>query len=324
MSNSSDVAWSSLVSRSIAAWDDLISDEQPVPIDLHKNLLREYHSLDEFLVESPKLLTFWFFQRRSAFISQKRFKKWSREDLDDLVLIPASPGYVWRTDCFFVSHFWRSREHPDPDGTTLRLHQAELEPQTWSYIWVDWTCMPQHPRSPSEQKYFSRGLRTMSGIIRNTGFIYFYPPFKPRLWILYEIAEYHLTCVGGIQKTPDIEPFLQHINEMIEKGVLETLAKHHYDCYEDYDRQFLTSWLELLVLFRRLEINIDFIRKIMDHMTWFNVLGDQVYPGLKLNRYEGRLVYLGNELTFTPFPKWEDEPDSLDLMAQCREGMIVL
>jgi hypothetical protein len=297
-------AWSSLVSRSIAAWHDLIPDEQPVPIDLHKGLLCRYQSLDEFLIESPKFLTFWFFQKRSTFLSQNRFKKWSREALDDYVLIPAAPGYVWRADCFFVSHFWRERENPDPDGETLRLHQAELESQTWSYIWVDWTSMPQHPRSPSEEQYFHRGLRTMSGIIRNTAFIYFYPPFKPRLWILYEIAEYHLTCSGGIEKTPDIEPFLQHIDEMIKEGVQKTLAKHRYHCYEDRDRHYLTSWLELLVLLRQLRIDVDFIRKVMDHMTWFDVQGSQIYPGLELNRYEGFLVYLGGKHTFTPFQKW--------------------
>jgi hypothetical protein len=298
-----DLAWSSLVSRSIAAWNDLILDEQRVSKDLHKDLLSKYHSLDQFLAESPRLFTFWFFQRRGAFMSQTRFRKWSREVLEDYVLIPAAPGYVWRTDCFFISHFWRKRENPDPDGETLRLHQAELEAQTWSYVWVDWTCMPQHPRSQPEETYFYHGLRTMSSIIRNTGFTYFYPPFKPRLWILYEIAEYYLTCSGGIQKTPDIELFLQHVDEMIENGVQKTLEKHHYHCYEDRDRQYLTSLLELLVLLRRLKINIHFVRMIMDHMTWFRV-GSQSYPGLQLNRYEGSLVYLGNKHTFTPFPKW--------------------
>lgn len=299
-----DLAWSSLVSRSIAAWDDLISDGL-VPEDLQKGLLSRHHSLDEFLAESPRLLTFWFFQRRDAFMSQNRFRKWSREVLDDYILIPATPGYVLRRNCFFVSHFWRKRENPDPDGQTLRLHQAQLKAQSWSYIWVDWTCMPQHPRSPPEERYFYHGLRTMPGIIRNAGFTYFYPPFKPRLWILYEIAEYHLTCRGSSPETPDIELFYRHINEMIECGVKKTLEKHHYQCYEDRDRQYLTSSLELLVLFRQLKIDIIAVRRIMDNMTWFRA-GEQFYPGLglELNIYEGSLVYLGDKHTFTPFPRW--------------------
>ncbi|KAJ5031427.1 hypothetical protein J3E73DRAFT_428573 [Bipolaris maydis] len=242
-----------------SAWSSLL----PFSKYLHEDLLSEYHSLDEFLAESPHSATFWFFQSRDAFISQNRFRKWSREVLDDYVLLLAMSGYVQRKDCFFISHFWRERQNPDPDGQTLRLHQAQIGPQEWLYIWVDWTCLPQHPRSGPEETYFSHGLRTMTG--------------------------YHLTSFGGIEKTPDIELFLQHIDEMIEKGVQKTLEKHRYHCYEDRDRQYLTSWLELLVLFRRLKIDLVFL----------------IYPGLlELHRYEGSLVYLGNKHTFTPFPKW--------------------
>ena len=67
----------------------------------------------------------------------------------------------------------------------------------------------------------------MSGIIRNACFTYFYPPFKPRPWILYEVTEHLLACSGGIGKIPHIEPFLQRTNEMIEKGVQKMLAEHH-------------------------------------------------------------------------------------------------
>jgi hypothetical protein len=297
------VAWQSLVRRSIAAWDELDLAEQPTRKDLPRYMLQNCHSLDDFLAEGAKPLMLWFFQRRSAFMSQKCMKKWSRDELDDYILLPALPGFVLRRDCFFVSHFWRTQDHPDPDGEYLRLHQAELEPQTWSCIWVDWTCMPQSPRSLPEEAYFYRCLRTMSGIIRNCGFISFYPPFEPRLWILYEITEYILTCSGGLGMTPDIEPFLKHIDEMFETGVQATLSKHGYRCSFDRDRQYLTSWLELLILLKRF-FDIDAIRSIMDHMTWFNVLGTQYYSGAQLNRYEGTLVVNGKMHTFTPFPQW--------------------
>jgi hypothetical protein len=174
-------------------------------------------------------------------MSQKRMEKWSRDRLDDYVLLPASPGYVERRDCFFVSHFWHTPDHPDPDGEYLRLHQAELESQTWSYIWVDWSCMPQNPRSSPEAVYFQRCLRTMSVIIRNCGFTYFYPPFEPRLWILYEITEDSLTCSGDIPPTPDIAPFLRHVTEMLEAGVQATLVEYSYRCSYDSDRQYLLS-----------------------------------------------------------------------------------
>jgi hypothetical protein len=299
------IAWRSLISRSIAAWDRLITDDDDEIFckDHPQSMLRECHSLDEFLAQAGSPLMLWFFQQRSAFMSQKRMKKWSRDDLDDYVLLPASPGYVTRRDCFFVSHFWRTQDHPDPDGKYLRLHQAELKSQTWSYIWVDWSCMPQNQRSSAEAAYFQRCLRTMSGIIRNCGFSYFYPPFEPRLWILYEITEFLLTCSGGIAPTSDIKPFLDHITEMLQIGVQATLAKHGYRCSYDRDRQYLTSWLELLVLFRRLNFNIDRIRTIMDHITWLNVTHSQWYPGVVLNRFEGSLVVDGKMHTFTPFPR---------------------
>jgi hypothetical protein len=302
------VAWSSLVSRSIAAWDQIVTNENDELIrkEHPRSFLQECHSLDDFLTHGGNTLMLWFFQRRSAFMSQRRMEKWSRDKLDDYVLLPILQGYVTRRDCFFVSHFWRTQDHPDPDGEYLRCHQAELKSQTWSYIWVDWSCMPQNQRSSSEAVYFQHCLRTMSGIIRNCGFTYFYPPFEPRLWILYEITEFLLTSYGGIATTPDIEPFLRHVTEMLETGVQATLVKHSYRCSYDHDRQYLTSWLELLVLLRRLDFDIEGIRRIMDNMTWFPLAQIQWYPGypgVKLNRFEGILIVGGVTHTFTPFPR---------------------
>jgi hypothetical protein len=294
-------AWRSLVTRSIAAWDNVSTTERTPGKELPRAFLQKCHALEDFLDPDENLLMFWFFQRRSAFMSQERIKKWSRDELDDYVLLPALPGFVTRQDCFFVSHFWRTQDHPDPDGEYLRLHQAELESQIWSYIWVDWACMPQSPRSFLEDAYFHRCLRTMSGIIRNCGFTYFYPSFEPRLWILYEIAEYVLTCEGDIPVTPDIELYLQHVDEMTKIGVQATLGKHGYRCSYDGDRQYLTSWLELLVLLKVLRFTVDTIRRIMDGMTWFNCV--QCYPGVELNRFEGTLVVSGRMHTFTPFPR---------------------
>jgi hypothetical protein len=164
--------------------------------------------------------------------------------------------------------------------------------------------MPQSPRSLPEKAYFNRCLRIMSGIIRNCGFIYFYPPFEPRLWILYEITEFVLTSFGGIRLTSDIEPYCRHIDEMLETSVQATLAKHGYCCSYDRDMQYLTSWLELLVLLNRLNFDIYNIRNIMDDMTWFNAVQVQWYPGVELKRFEGTLVVDGEMHLFTPFPRW--------------------
>lgn len=296
-------AWRSLVSRSITAWDDLDRDKQITNKDLPTTMLQRYHSLDNFLQDRGRLLMFWFFQHRNPFMSQNRIRKWSRDKLDNYILLPTSKGFVMRQHCFFVSHFWQTKDHPDPDGEYLRLHQVNLESQTWSYIWVDWTCMPQSPRAPPEQEYFRQCLRTMPGIIRNCGFTYFYPPFEARLWILFEITEYVLTCEGDIPITPDIKLYLQHIDEMRTIGVRATLAKYGYRCSDDGDRRHLTSWLELLILLSRLNFDIYMIRRLMDFMTWSKASTLVYYPGVKLDRFEGTLVVNEETYTFTPFPQ---------------------
>ncbi|KAF2028492.1 hypothetical protein EK21DRAFT_113831 [Setomelanomma holmii] len=283
------MAWSSLVGRSISAWEGLALSEIDVSrrdssTDNAKSKLEEYGSLSVFLARGAHTMMFWFFQTRKAFLAQSRLKKWSQDDLNDYILLPAENGFVARSECFFVSHFWRTKDRPDPDGIYLRMHQAELTPQAWLYIWVDW--------------------RSMSAIIRNCGFTYFYPPFEPRLWILYEISEYALTCSGAILITPDFETFASHVDEMLDTGVQTTLTKHGYRCSFEGDRQFLISWLELLVLLKRL-FDVDSTRRIMDNMTWHRFTGTQFYNGgsVVLKRFQGTLEVDGQTHLFTPFPQ---------------------
>lgn len=152
------VAWDSLVSRSVEAWYPPYKPTHAMAEDF----LRSYTDLDDFLVKSGSMgtLTFWFFQRREAFLLQQIMTKWSRDRLDDYILLPALHGFVMRTECFFVSHYWQSQTDPDPGGKYLELVQRDLGLQSWSYAWVDWTCLPQHPRSDTEATYFRRALET--------------------------------------------------------------------------------------------------------------------------------------------------------------------
>src|SRR5690348_7323323 len=98
MSNSAEVsscalpphhfAWLSLVRRSIAAWDDLAITDQTKYKSTHvpSSILEECYSLDNFFDRNGNPLMFWFFQQRSAFMSQKRMAKWSADNLNDYVL----------------------------------------------------------------------------------------------------------------------------------------------------------------------------------------------------------------------------------------------
>ncbi|VUC34988.1 unnamed protein product [Clonostachys rosea] len=295
-------AWKLLVRYSIEAW-------KPLPLNaLLKGILEKCNSLDEFLEGQTLGFAFWFFQKREAFLRQDAMTKWSRDRLDDYILLPAANGYVSRATCFFVSHFWHSKNDPDPEGKYLRLHQESLGPQSWDYIWVDWTCTPQSPRTPAEETYFASTLQTMSAIIRNAGFTWFYPPFEPRLWILYEIAEYALTCDLGIDPYPDIKEYLEHVKEMLKNGVRTTLEKHGYRSTYESDKEFLVSWLELLMLTKKLRLDTADIRQLFDNLTWHRLAGivicNTTRGTLQLYRFEGVLELNGERHTFKPFPNW--------------------
>ncbi|KAK2028976.1 hypothetical protein LX32DRAFT_639490 [Colletotrichum zoysiae] len=309
MESSNNDAWASLVHRSMEAWKETWTHEDMEMPEIILHILKKWTSLDEFLEEAPRTLMFWFFQQREAFLSQKTMQKWSRDRLDDCILLPTAQGFVLRTNCFFVSHFWQTNNDPDPDGKYLRLNQNELRSQPWSYIWVDWTCIPQHPRSEREEGYFLRSLQTMPSIIRNSGFSWHYLPFEARLWILYEIAEYTLTADGDWLITPDNKEFMDHIKEMLHFGVRPTLEKHGYRCSYERDKEFLTSWLEVLVLLRQLRIGIIHMRRLMGHLTGFygnNITFSTPKGTIKLYRYEGTLMLNEVTYTFTPFPRWKD------------------
>jgi hypothetical protein len=301
-------SWNSLVRRSVQAWGTIKPADRPIDVPWGERMLALYSSLDELLQKAPVSFMFWFFQTREAFLSQKTMTKWSRDSLDGYILMPASNGWVTRAGCMFVSHYWRTKVDPDPDGKYLKLIQEELKPQSWSFIWVDWSCLPQEPRGPREENYFWRGLETMSGIIRNAGFMWYYPPFEPRLWILYEIAEYNLTCDAGITLTDDNKEFVNHIQEMDQLGVRCTLDKHGYRCSDQRDREFIIAWLELHFLLRKLNLDVGEMRRVLDHMIWFRVSGPMTWGTsrgvIELWRHEGRLTLNGNSYTLTPFPQW--------------------
>ncbi|KAL2879867.1 hypothetical protein SGCOL_004913 [Colletotrichum sp. CLE4] len=303
-SGTTESAWKSLVERSINEWNAPSGNMH----DFAKGFLRSYTSLDGFLRSPRELPLFWFFQRREAFLSQKTFTKWDRNRLDDYVLLPALKNFVMRSECFFVSHFWTTSDDPDPSGDNLRLHQMELGLQSWSHIWVDWSCLPQHPRTEVEEAYFLPGLETMPGIIRNCGFIWFYPSFQPRLWILYEITEYTLTCDNGIEETEDNKEFVKHIREMEETGVRSVLSKYGYRCSDDRDKDYLTSCLEILCYLRRFGIDIVEVRRLMSDILWFSFTPDMMYQShlglVQIWRFEGALEFQGKRYEFTPYPKW--------------------
>lgn len=275
-------------------------------------ILHTWSDLDDLLADSPYVSMFWFFQRREAFLSQRIMTGWDRDRLDDYVLLPAIPGFVTRGECYFISHFWRTEGHPDPAGMDLRLSQQQLQSDRWSYIWVDWSCLPQHPRSDTEETYFRQALNSMPAISSNCSFHWNYLPFQPRLWVLFEVAQYFLTTLP-ISSPPDhmfpddVRLFKCHIDEMEQHGVQPVLARYGYRASFDRDREYLTSWLDLLILLKRIRLDIFNVRALFDSMTcqpWEpRIISVTPSSVIELRRWEGVLVVRQEIHTFQPFPE---------------------
>ena len=225
--------------------------------------------------------------------------------LEDYILMPWGQGVINRIDCIFISHFWTSQTEPNLNGQYLRLLQRDLSQAEWSFVWVDWTCAPQAPRNSLEAKYFARLLETVSYLIRQCSFMYYYPPFQPKLWILYEVAECTFTCLQGMPSTPDAQKFLEHMNEIIKFGVRLVLDKYGYRCTRPQDTLFLTARLELLVIVETLGLDIMTKRWVLDNLTWQPSMNIHLILNngitLSVNLKEGNLQYGQAEYEFTPF-----------------------
>ena len=67
-----------------------------------------------------------------------------------------------------LSHFWRTKENPDPDGETLELVIDALEKRWKDFqsknvtdlaLLVDWCALYQAPRTPEQAVFFGAGLK---------------------------------------------------------------------------------------------------------------------------------------------------------------------
>ena len=227
--------------------------------------------------------------------------KWDPNGLDRYILLPVDYGFANNQDCFFVSHFWRERYHPDPDGVDLRLFHEDLKSQDWSYVWLDWTCMPQADRTTAGQYYFDRMLRCIPMVVRDCGFAWRFPRFEPRAWVLFEVAEYMLNH-QAYWITDDIKPFVSHVNEMVELGeVKPIIEKYKYRCTTMGDMALVVGWLEMVVLLRRLVESVHHRQELFD---WLNqpYTGSMSIPelGMEIDKAKGTIAVGGKTYNITP------------------------
>jgi hypothetical protein len=296
--NGASASYQALVERSVTVWNSLnyVGESRTDNIRHFTEIIRDLHSLDALLQHGQ----FWFFQRKESFINQNLLMKWDHDNLDAYVLLPVEYGFLNNKDCFFISHFWRTREHPDPEGQDLRLFLDDLEESEWSYVWVDWTCLPQTPRNEQQQLYFTRMLRFVPALGRDCAFEWRYPSFEPRAWILFEVGVYVL-CHKEFMAADDVKPFVSHVKEMFSEGVRAIVSKYDYVCTNSDDLTIIIGWLELLVILARIVPDVYARHMILD---WFDKseIGSFIWPdlGLKIDKLKGTIRCKGIKYEFTP------------------------
>ncbi|KAK2735078.1 hypothetical protein FQN57_001358 [Myotisia sp. PD_48] len=272
-------------------------------VDKHITFLKTLASLDDLLNEKECL--FWFFQRRESFMQQNKFQRWDPTSLERYVLIPREGRFANPEDCVFISHYWRTQSHPDPDGEDLQQLQGLFLEGYWpqsNYIWLDWTCLPQWERTEPQQRYFSRALQSIPRLVRDCSFMAHFPDFRPRLWVLLEVAAFTFNRSEPIG-LPCIDSFRNHLSQMKESSVRHVIDKYGYRCTNNGDRDWVINWLDMLLALLRSVPSVHTRREILnaiDNSEVRNCIHQET--GMEIDKERGTLRTNGIVHQFNPLP----------------------
>lgn len=64
---------------------------------------------------------------------------------------------------YFVSHRWLSTDQPDPTGIQMKLLKEDILPE--AYYWIDYSCLPQKPRTVGEDNLFRESLKWLPSLL---------------------------------------------------------------------------------------------------------------------------------------------------------------
>ena len=87
-----------------------------------------------------------------------------------------------------VSQRWNSRDHPDHDGFQLKAIKDHLRRNpTIKYIWYDFACLAQHPRSKEEDQEFKTMLPEIDKLYLGTSVLILLDlTYMSRFWTMYQ------------------------------------------------------------------------------------------------------------------------------------------
>jgi hypothetical protein len=137
-------------------------------------------------------------------------------------------------------------------------------------------------------------------LIRDCAFEWRFAPFKPRAWILYELAEYRFNHIFS-PCTDDTKPFFCHLKEMFTIGVQPVLRKYGYRCSNEKDMSRITMWLEILFILLKVVPLVDDRQDIFESINgsgggWYSFLDLDII----VDKKEGIIKHKGTEYRFTP------------------------
>ncbi|KAK6541495.1 hypothetical protein TWF694_007304 [Orbilia ellipsospora] len=306
-------SFESLIDRSVAILPQLGvgSPTTKQAIDKHIAFLKNLKSIDELLIAKDNPV--WFFQSRESFMQQTIFQRWDPNLLERYVLLPMEGGVANSEDCIFISHFWQTQPHPDPDGKDLRQLQQLLTEGFWSkasLVWIDWTCLPQWERTAPQQQYFSRALWSIPKLVRDCAFVAQFSEFQPRLWVLFEVAAFTFNRAEPVG-LPCTDTFQNHLQQMRADGVRLILDKYQYKCTNKSDREWVINSLEILIALRKAVPSIHTRRQILDAIDNAAVRScTHQEAGVEIDKERGTLKLNGTVIfQFNPLPTEESASD---------------
>jgi tetratricopeptide (TPR) repeat protein len=162
--------------------------------------------------------------------------------------------------------------------------------------------MPQQERTEMQRQYFKRALKRIPTLVRDCTFTWRFPKFEPRLWVLFEVAEFTLNR-SRPGPLADIEPFMIHLSEMNRVGVKFVIDKHGYECTNQSDSQLVIGWLEILLALYKIVPSIrtrrDILNAIDDPMVG-TCLHEE--SGIAIDKDKGIVTANGKTYEFNPLP----------------------
>lgn len=203
------------------------------------------------------------------------------------------------TKCCFVSHRWLSFEHPDPDGSKMKLLSNTIEDNF--YYWIDYSCLPQYPRSKNQKILFERSLKMLPSLMFEVNFIIIRlkdDDYFNRAWCFFEILSsyifrgkvIYLTNLNNIEKLDEAK--IKLLQKSLIKGVVSKQLKTTIKS----DLLVINSAVKTLSIFSLLNI-------ISHYMVFANTIS------AKLNRFDGyfwgedRYYFIGT-CDFTKMIEW--------------------